>query len=549
VLSGSGWKANENVYLYAVDSQTEQWTYGSTVAADASGGFVVNPYFIVQLAQQGANFSVTAVGAQSAMQADVKFTDAGPKPTSAITFPTASAVYKNATWTGAITGTATFATGTTGRVVEVSMQRSSTGLYWNGSSFSAASETFIAATNTTAWSFSFPSGNFPADGAYVAHSRATDNNGQETGGGGTAVTFTIDNAPPAAPSAPALANGDNSGSNADTITNVNTPHFTGTAEANSTVKIFSDSVQVGSGAAANNGNYSVQTSVLTDGTHSITATATDAAGNASGPSGSSSVTIDTARPSVTINQLGPDPTSTSPINFTVIFNESVTGFTAPGVHLSGTAGATTAVVTGSGTTYNVAVSGMTTSGTVIATIGQNVAQDTAANGNTASTSTDNIVTYNSQAATSLSVSSASGPYGGTVNLSATLTLTSGGSGVSGKTITFTLNGTPVPGSATTNGSGVATLNNASLAGINAGTYPTGVGASFAGDSGNLASSGTALLAVGKANATFTVTAYTCVVHGHGLHLPHHDLHRPSAHGGRLDDHGCKWRDGRHRWHG
>src|SRR5947208_1276318 len=77
VLSGSGWKANENVYLYAVDSQTEAWTYGSTVAADANGAFSVNPYFIVQMAQLGAKFSVTAVGAQSAMQADVEFTDAG----------------------------------------------------------------------------------------------------------------------------------------------------------------------------------------------------------------------------------------------------------------------------------------------------------------------------------------------------------------------------------------------------------------------------------------------------------------------------------------
>src|SRR5947207_7540806 len=76
ILSGSGWKANENVYLYAVDDTTDAWTYGSTVTADANGGFVVDPYFIVQLVQQGAHFSVTAVGAQSAMQADVKFTDA-----------------------------------------------------------------------------------------------------------------------------------------------------------------------------------------------------------------------------------------------------------------------------------------------------------------------------------------------------------------------------------------------------------------------------------------------------------------------------------------
>src|SRR5207302_7576606 len=63
VLSGSGWKTNENVYLYAVDDTTEAWTYGSTVAADSSGEFVVNPYFVLQLVQLGANFSVSAVGA------------------------------------------------------------------------------------------------------------------------------------------------------------------------------------------------------------------------------------------------------------------------------------------------------------------------------------------------------------------------------------------------------------------------------------------------------------------------------------------------------
>src|SRR5206468_7154690 len=186
--------------------------------------------------------------------------------------------------------------------------------------------------------------------------------------------------------------------------------------------------------------------------HTITATATDAAGNPSVSSAPSSVTIDTVRPTVTIDQAAAqsDPTNTSPIGFTVVFSESVADFATGDVTVSGTAGGPkTATVTGSGTTYNVAVSGMTTSGTVIATIGQNAANDTAANGNTASTSTDNTVTYNAQAATSLSVSPASGNYGGTVNLSATLTQTSGGSGVSGKSIAFTLNGNSV-GSATSN---------------------------------------------------------------------------------------------------
>ena len=81
------------------------------------------------------------------------------------------------------------------------------------------------------------------------------------------------------------------------------------------------------------------------------------------------------------------------------------------------------------------------------------------------------------APTTLTVASASGTFGGTAALSATLTRTADGP-ISGKTVTFTLNGSPA-GSATTNASGVASIAAASLTGINAGSYPTGVGASFA----------------------------------------------------------------------
>jgi len=105
--------------------------------------------------------------------------------------------------------------------------------------------------------------------------------------------------------------------------------------------------------------------------------------------------LDTTGPTVTINQAGAqaDPTASSPINFTVVFNESVSDFATGDVTLSGTAGATTGTVTGSGTTYNVAVSGMTSDGTVIANIAADVASDGFGNGNSASTSTDNTITY------------------------------------------------------------------------------------------------------------------------------------------------------------
>jgi hypothetical protein len=110
-------------------------------------------------------------------------------------------------------------------------------------------------------------------------------------------------------------------------------------------------------------------------------------------------TIDKAGPTVTINQAvgQADPTAAAPIHFTAVFNEDVLDFGNGDVTITGTAGGTkTASVTNSGDnrTYDVAIGGMTTSGTVIVTIGANKASDAAGNGNSASTSTDNTVTWN-----------------------------------------------------------------------------------------------------------------------------------------------------------
>jgi len=120
------------------------------------------------------------------------------------------------------------------------------------------------------------------------------------------------------------------------------------------------------------------------------------------------VTYDATAPDVTINQASAqvDPTGTSPINFTVVFSELVTGFdNEADVTLSGTAGATTAIITeiapNDGTTYTVVVSGMTNGGTVVANISAGGAQDLASNFNVSSTSTDNTVTFTVNTATTI----------------------------------------------------------------------------------------------------------------------------------------------------
>jgi len=76
-------------------------------------------------------------------------------------------------------------------------------------------------------------------------------------------------------------------------------------------------------------------------------------------------------PSVTINRAvgQQDYTGASPINFTVLFSDPVEAFTSGDVIISGDAGGTKiATVTGGPKTYNVAVTGMTTGGVVIASV-------------------------------------------------------------------------------------------------------------------------------------------------------------------------------------
>jgi LPXTG-site transpeptidase (sortase) family protein len=115
------------------------------------------------------------------------------------------------------------------------------------------------------------------------------------------------------------------------------------------------------------------------------------------------VTNDNVAPGVTINQAVTqvDPTETIPILFTAIFSESIniSTFTDADIIFVGTVTGTLSVVItevapNDGTTFEVSVSGMTASGTVIASISAGTVQDTVGNNNTASTSTDNSVTYN-----------------------------------------------------------------------------------------------------------------------------------------------------------
>ena len=84
----------------------------------------------------------------------------------------------------------------------------------------------------------------------------------------------------------------------DHITNDNTLTLTGTAEAGSTVKLYDGATLLGNAVASGTGAWSYTTAALANGAHSLTATATDAAGNTGVASSALAVTIDTSAPAV-----------------------------------------------------------------------------------------------------------------------------------------------------------------------------------------------------------------------------------------------------------
>ena len=146
------------------------------------------------------------------------------------------------------------------------------------------------ANGSGAWSYTTAA---LANGAHSLTATATDAAGN-TSAASAALSVTIDTTAPVAPSIASFST--DSGTVGDGITNDNTLTLTGTAEANATVKVYDGATLLGSVTANGSGAWSYTTAALANGAHSLTATATDAAGNTSVASAALSVTIDTTAP-------------------------------------------------------------------------------------------------------------------------------------------------------------------------------------------------------------------------------------------------------------
>ena len=113
------------------------------------------------------------------------------------------------------------------------------------------------------------------------------------------TSLTVDTIAPSVPSVPDLiAASDTGESNADDITFDTTPYLSGTADANEAITIQIGASAIGSGQVDGQGNWLLETSLLTEGPRSITAFSTDSAGNQSTAGVAISLNIDTTSPSV-----------------------------------------------------------------------------------------------------------------------------------------------------------------------------------------------------------------------------------------------------------
>ncbi|HEU4322772.1 MAG TPA: Ig-like domain-containing protein [Roseiflexaceae bacterium] len=154
-----------------------------------------------------------------------------------------------------------------------------------------------------------------ADGSHTFEVRAIDNAGN-VDASPASYTWTIDTTVPAAPVVNNPANG--------SVTNNPLPPVTGTAEPASTVTVYLNGNPLGTTTVDGSGNWSYTLpSALADGTYTVRARASDAAGNTSVDSNTNTFVVDTVEPDTTFTATPPAITNSTSASFT--FTGSGTG--------------------------------------------------------------------------------------------------------------------------------------------------------------------------------------------------------------------------------
>jgi YD repeat-containing protein len=127
------------------------------------------------------------------------------------------------------------------------------------------------------------------------------------------LVFTLDTAI-AIPTNLTLAPGSDTGISGDNIANISTPTITGTGNVGDTIQLKEGDNLLGTGIVGSDGKWVITSSELTNGSHSLTAIASDIAGNISSTSTPLNISVDTLAPTLTLS---------TPLTNAVLVNDSV----------------------------------------------------------------------------------------------------------------------------------------------------------------------------------------------------------------------------------
>ena len=308
-------------------------------------------------------------------------------PTSTITFPTAAS-YNVAGWgTGTIQGTSSETGGPGVSSVQVNIENTTTGKWYDGSGFNASTVQWLTATGTTTWTYPLAASKLTDGSSYTVSSQATDTVGKTQSIPATASFIYDTTAPTIAPSAPSgtITTGGpitytvtyaDANFNSSTLARANiTLNKTGTA--NGTLGVSGTGLTRTVTISGITGDGSLGISI-------VAGTASDLAGNlapAAGPT--TTFIVDNTPPTIAIGSPSGTITKGGPITYTVTyadanFNSSTLAAANITLNKTGTANGTLGV-SGTGLTRTVTISGITGDGSLGISIAAGTASDLAGN--------------------------------------------------------------------------------------------------------------------------------------------------------------------------
>ena len=226
-------------------------------------------------------------------------------PTSSISFP-AAGYYNAAGWgSGTITGSTSDPNGVVASV-QVSIENTTTGKWYNGSAFSSATQQWLSTGGSlSAWTYNIPSSLLANGSSYAVSSQATDNLG-DVQSSPTTASFTYDTTPPTIAIGSPSAAITNTGPISYTVTYADA-HFNTSTLAPGNITLVSTGSATGTLAVSGSGLTRTVTVSNISGNGSLgiaiaAGTASDLSGNLAPASGPSAMcTVDNTPPTSTIN--------------------------------------------------------------------------------------------------------------------------------------------------------------------------------------------------------------------------------------------------------